>query len=407
MLLNGGVDVPSLVLTPNTGSGANGGQGLLVPLVLLGSTAQVAIQQQGSLTVADPVLAGGAPQLTALGFGSSGGSLRFASPSLQALEAPGATVELRAAGSIELGANGAQLDLAAASLSAKAEGDLTIAASLATSGSLDLLAGGTLTVTPEGRLEADGDLSLKAAQLVVNGDGGTAGPTLVHKPTSVATGTRLADQRLPFSGDVRLVVDSARERFTLVGADGVPLPHGLSSGATLYYQSRAGNQVPGRAGLINTNTTTPDEATPYTVRVLSASSFQLVAGGAVVNLSGAEGPAEDALVGLQVSSVTTPITTTTTSLVGAAPVTVGQQWFSYDLTLLHDGYYTPASGLIRDYLLPGKDFSLASVDWSRTTQPDPGLAWEDYSPGQVEAVPTGRGTLPPYATSPPNTQQVP
>ena len=49
------------------------------------------------------------------------------------------------------------------------------------------------------------------------------------------------------SGDVHLVVDTSGETFTLVGADGKPLPHGLSSGNTLYYQNSNANQTAGRS----------------------------------------------------------------------------------------------------------------------------------------------------------------
>ena len=229
----------------------------------------------------------------------------------------------------------------------------------------------------------------------------------LQQPTSVASGTTLADQVLPFSGDVHLVVDSSGETFTLVGAGGKPLPHGLSSGNTLYYQSSNANQTAGRAGLITTNTTDPAVATPYGVQVLNSSQFQLLAGGSVVNLSSASGPAGDALVGLAVTSVTTPITTTTTTLVGSSEVTVGQVWLTYDLSLVQDGFFNPSSGQIREYLIPGNDFQLNAINWAATgsSQPAASQRWEDYSESQVAAVLASTGLLPLYATSISNVQR--
>jgi hypothetical protein len=227
----------------------------------------------------------------------------------------------------------------------------------------------------------------------------------ISQPMSVATGTTLANQSLAFSGPVRLVVNSASGSFSYVGANGAPLPHGLSTGATLYYQSSDANLVAGRAGLITTNTTDPAAATAYTVKVLSSSSFQLLLNGNLVNLSDAAGPAGDALVGLQATTVTTPTSTTTINLVGSSVTTVGQEWLTYDLALLQDGFYNPAQGLIREYLIPGIDFQLGAINWSGTSQPNSSQAWEDYSDAQVNAVLASTGYLPLYATNISNVQR--
>jgi hypothetical protein len=181
-----------------------------------------------------------------------------------------------------------------------------------------------------------------------------------------------------------------------MGAGGRPLPHGLSTGDTLYYQSSNANQTAGRAGLITTNTTDPSAATPYGVQVLSSTRFQLLSGGSVVNLTSATGPAGDALVGLTVTTVTTPITTTTTTLVGTSEVTGGQEWLTYDLTLVQDGFYNPTAGQIREYLIPGTDFELSAINWAGTgsSQPAASQRWEDYSDSQVAAVVARTGRVP-------------
>ena len=111
---------------------------------------------------------------------------------------------------------------------------------------------------------------------------------------------------------------------------------------------------------------------------------------------------------LTVTSVTTPITTTTTnSLVGTSEVTVGQVWLTYDLSLVQDGFYNPSSGQIREYLIPGTDFQLNAINWAATgsSQPAASQRWEDYSDSQVAAVLASTGLLPLYATSISNVQR--
>ncbi|MEB3331541.1 MAG: LamG-like jellyroll fold domain-containing protein, partial [Synechococcaceae cyanobacterium] len=99
-------------------------------------------------------------------------------------------------------------------------------------------------------------------------------------------------------------------------------------------------------------------------------------------------------------------TTSESLLVGSADVTVGHQWYSYELNLLQDAFYAPASGAIREALIAGLDFQPASLSWGSAGAPATDLSWSQYSPGQREVVLQALGYLPLYAVDVANVQQI-
>ncbi|MFM9111463.1 MAG: lectin-like protein, partial [Prochlorococcaceae cyanobacterium] len=273
-------------------------------------------------------------------------------------------------------------------------GEASISGELTAADTLDLVVGGRLTVVGAGSIEAAGDLNLQAEDVQLAADATRPGWELTTVPsavtpvtstTSVATGSSLSPLRLAFEGDVALRVDAATDILTFVGVDGTPLPHGLASGAVLYYQNGTGNGSRGRAGLVNTATDVPDQATAYTVQVLDDARLQLLRNTSTVDLSDATSSG-DALVGLDPVDTQVETSTTTITPIGTQEVQVGHEWFTYDLALDQDAFYRPASDEIREYVVPGVDFSLSAITWGEAGTPQADLGWEQYNTHQRDLV---------------------
>ncbi|NBU71089.1 MAG: hypothetical protein EBS53_06495, partial [Bacteroidetes bacterium] len=292
-------------------------------------------------------------------------------------------------------------------------GSVTITGELTSSANLTLNVSGALNVSRAGSIESSGDLTLNAGSFNLDADATRPGWELTTVPSSVtavtsnqsvAVGSSLAAQNLAFTGDVKLVIDIVADVLSYVGVDGSSLPHGLLTGDVLYYKNGASNGALGRAGLLNTNTSDPSLATAYTVQLLDGARFQLKRNNVIVDLSSASG-SNDALVGLDI--VDTQVETSTTQLtqIGTQQVQVGNQWTTYDLSLNQDAFYRPATGEIREYFVPGVDFTVASIPWSSygTSAPasssSQALSWDQYSTSQRSAVLDYLGYKPLYAAN--------
>ncbi|MEB3331540.1 MAG: LamG-like jellyroll fold domain-containing protein, partial [Synechococcaceae cyanobacterium] len=296
--------------------------------------------------------------------------------------------------------------------------DVTVRGEFTARGDLSLTTPAAVAISGPGSLESDGDLTITAERLDVAADARrpgwkkgkrVIGVTPITEVRTQEVGSAMADLSLPFSGDVRLQIDRSTNRLQLVGVDGKALRHGLQPGTPLYYQSaELAAGASGRAGLINSRPDNRDplQATPYKVRVVDATSFQLERNGAVVALSEAGFAGGDALNGLSLDTRTVVSTTTETRQVGTTEVTVGSQWFTYDLSLLQDAFYAPASGSIREAFLVGVDFNPAGLSWGSAGRPADDLSWFEYTPGQREVVLQALGYLPLYAVDVENVQQV-
>lgn len=293
-------------------------------------------------------------------------------------------------------------------------GSVTITGELTSTANLSLNVAGALNISKAGSIETSGDLVLNAGSFNLDADATRPGWELSTAPTSVtavtsnqsvAVGSSLAAQNLAFTGDVKLVIDSVADILSYVGVDGSPLPHGLLTGDILYYQNGGSNSALGRAGLLNTNTSDPTLATAYSVELLDANRFQLKRNNVIIDLSSTDTGAADALVGLD--TVDTQVETSTTQLteIGTQQVQVGNEWITYDLSLNQDAFYRPATGEIREYFVPGVDFTVGLIPWESYNTEAPasnnsqGLGWDQYSTAQRNAVLDYLGYKPLYAAN--------
>jgi hypothetical protein len=108
-------------------------------------------------------------------------------------------------------------------------------------------------------------------------------------------------------------------------------------------------------------------------------------------------------------------TTTIATVIGESMIQVSNQWITYDLVLNQDAFYRPATGEIREYFVPGVDFSVAAiptanwVDDQGNPIPQPATSgwqagrWDEYSEAQRKVVLDYLGYKPLYATNITNT----